>query len=70
MSKVTELAEFLEHNTLLEPYAVHLRALDASHRQLLEALENLLNVHECEGGTTYHAGDIARTAIAAAKELA
>ena len=34
---------------------------------LLEALENLLKVHEGEGGTQHHAGDIARAAIAKAK---
>ena len=31
--------------------------------ELLEALENLLKVHEGEGGTQHHAGDIARAAI-------
>ena len=35
--------------------------------ELLEALENLLKVHEGEGGTQHHAGDIARAAIAKAK---
>jgi ABC-type transport system involved in cytochrome bd biosynthesis fused ATPase/permease subunit len=35
--------------------------------ELLEALENLLKVHEGEGGTQYHAGDMARAAIAKAK---
>jgi hypothetical protein len=34
--------------------------------ELLEALENLLKVHEGEGGTQHHAGDIARAAIAKA----
>jgi hypothetical protein len=33
---------------------------------LLEALINLLKTHEGEGGTRYHAGDIARAAIAKA----
>jgi hypothetical protein len=35
--------------------------------ELLEALENLLKVHEGEGGTQHHAGDMARAAIAKAK---
>lgn len=35
--------------------------------ELLEALQNLLKVHEGEGGTQHHAGDIARAAIAKAK---
>jgi hypothetical protein len=34
--------------------------------ELLEALENLLKVHEGEGGTQHHAGDMARAAIAKA----
>jgi cation transporter-like permease len=41
--------------------------LIAAAPELLEALENLLAVHECRGGTKYHAGDIARAAIAKAK---
>lgn len=40
--------------------------LIAAAPDLLFALKNLLKVHECEGGTTYHAGDIAREAIAKA----
>lgn len=43
-----------------------LRTCVDSHADLLEALKNLLAVHECEGGTKYHAGDIARAAIAKA----
>jgi hypothetical protein len=35
--------------------------------ELLEALQNLLKVHEGEGGTQHHAGDMARAAIAKAK---
>ena len=42
-------------------------AAEAINAELLEALENLLKVHEGEGGTKYHAGDIARAAIAKAK---
>ena len=38
----------------------------AAAPDLLEALQNLLKVHEGEGGTRYHAGDIARAAIAKA----
>ena len=34
--------------------------------ELLEALQNLLKVHEGEGGTQHHAGDMARAAIAKA----
>jgi hypothetical protein len=41
--------------------------LIAAAPELLEALENLLKVHEGEGGTQRHAGDIARAAIAKAK---
>lgn len=41
--------------------------LIAAAPELLEALENLLKVHEGEGGTQHHAGDMARTAIAKAK---
>ena len=41
--------------------------LIAAAPELLEALENLLKVHEGEGGTQHHAGDIARAAIAKAK---
>jgi hypothetical protein len=40
--------------------------LIAAAPELLEALVNLLAVHECQGGTKYHAGDIARAAIAKA----
>ena len=39
----------------------------AAAPELLEALENLLKVHEGEGGTQYNAADIARAAIAKAK---
>ena len=38
--------------------------------ELLEALENLLAVNEGEGGTRYHAQDIARAAITKAKGAA
>ena len=41
--------------------------LMAARDELLEALENLLKVHEGEGGTQHHAGDMARAAIAKAK---
>ena len=41
--------------------------LIAAAPELLEALENLLKVHEGEGGTQYNAADIARSAIAKAK---
>ena len=41
--------------------------LIAAAPELLEALENLLKVHEGEGGTQRHAGDMARAAIAKAK---
>lgn len=40
--------------------------LIAAAPDLLEALQNLLAVHQGEGGTKYHAGDIARAAIAKA----
>jgi len=41
--------------------------LIAAAPELLEALENLLKVHEGEGGTQHHAGDMARAAISKAK---
>lgn len=41
--------------------------LIAAAPDLLEALQNLLKVHEGEGGTEHHAGDMARAAIAKAK---
>jgi hypothetical protein len=44
-----------------------IKALREQRGELLEALENLLKVHEGEGGTQCHAGDIARAAIAKAK---
>ncbi|GAB3484207.1 hypothetical protein [Azotobacter salinestris] len=44
----------------------HDARLIAAAPSLLEALENLLAVHEGKGGTRYHAGDIARAAIAKA----
>ena len=37
--------------------------LIAAAPDLLDALINLLATHEGEGGTRYHAGDIARAAI-------
>ncbi len=42
--------------------------LIAAAPDLLEALQNLLKVHEGEGGTQHHAGYIARAAIAKAKD--
>jgi len=50
------------HQLLKHPDA----RLIAAAPDLLEALQNLLKVHEGEGGTRYHAGDIARAAIAKA----
>ena len=44
-----------------------IKALREQRGELLDALENLLKVHEGEGGTQYHAGDMARAAIAKAK---
>ncbi len=47
---------------------IHANArLIAAAPELLEALENLLAVNEGEGGTRYHAQDIARAAITKAK---
>ena len=55
-------------DALIYQLAKHLRALDASHRQLLEALEACLakgsRWHTCDPIVTN-----ARTAIATAKEL-
>lgn len=39
-------------------------------RELRDALQNLLDVHEGRGGTRYHAGEIAREAIKKANEIA
>ncbi len=44
-----------------------IKALREQQDELLEALQNLLKVHEGEGGTQHHAGDMARAAIAKAK---
>lgn len=44
--------------------------LIAAAPELLEALQNLLAVYNGEGGTRYHAGDIASAAIAKATGLA
>ena len=44
-----------------------IKVLREQRDELLEALENLLKVHEGEGGTQYHAVDMARAAIAKAK---
>ena len=55
-----------EYDVVLNPDSANARLI-ASAPELLEALENLLAVHEGEGGTKYHAGDIARAAIAKAK---
>ncbi len=41
--------------------------LIAAAPDLYEALDNLLKCHEGEGGTKYHAGDIARAALAKAR---
>ena len=46
---------------------VEVKRRDGSQRQvdaLRHALQNLLNTHEGIGGTEYHAGDIAREALA------
>lgn len=51
-----------------EPEAEHIAnaTLRNAAPELLDALQNLLAVHEGDGGTRYHAGDIARAAIARA----
>lgn len=75
MSKATHWAASLElvhkgkyANEIEMKAAAHLRALDASHRQLLEALEACLakgsRWHTCDPIVTN-----ARAAIATAKEL-
>lgn len=43
--------------------AAELRRLHDANQELLHALKNLLAVAEGEGGTEYHAGDIACAAI-------
>jgi hypothetical protein len=50
-----------------ESYEEKNARLIAAAPELLETLENLLKVHEGEGGTQHHAGDMARAAIAKAK---
>lgn len=83
MSKATELAGRLYDNEEVPSLedcsqaASHLRALDASHRQLLEALEKIKAMEDTEENE-WDAVErilpeimgIASTAIAAAKELA
>lgn len=51
----------------LYPHEIAYQRIRDAAPDLLAALENLLAVHEGEGGTMYHAGDIARAAIAKAK---
>jgi hypothetical protein len=41
--------------------------LIAAAPDLYDALENLLKVHKGEGGSKFHAGDIARAALAKAR---
>lgn len=68
MSKVT-MADALAagDGVILNELAARIKELEAQRDELLEALENLLKVHEGEGGTQHHAGDMARAAIAKAK---
>lgn len=82
MSKAIELASRLDDMNegwkrygatapMLSEASVYLRALDASHRQLLEALEACAEVMSRMYGSG-HSGpklDAARAAIATAKEL-
>ena len=56
---------YVDANTM--PGAQKALHLAAAAPDLLEALENLLKVHEGEGGTQHNAADIARAAIAKAK---
>ena len=59
-----------EHYTALAAQVKAERAdmlLRAAAPDSLDALENLLAVNEGQGGTRYHAQDIARAAIAKAK---
>ena len=56
---------YVDANTM--PGAQKALHLAAAAPELLEALENLLKVHEGEGGTQHNAADIARAAIAKAK---
>ena len=61
-----EVVEILDRNGYYaESVLVNFAALQFS--EMLAALENLLAVHEGEGGTEYHAGDIARAAIKKAR---
>ena len=53
---------------LKQDCAARIEKLEEQNKELLEALENLLKVHEGEGGTQYNAADMARAAIAKAKE--
>jgi hypothetical protein len=57
------IAEYERQRAQINPDPVR----EAAH-DLLEALQNLLAVHEGQGGTRYHAGDIARAAIRKATE--
>ena len=56
---------YVDANTM--PGAQKALHLAAAAPELLEALENLLNVHEGKDGTQHNAADIARAAIAKAK---
>ena len=56
---------YVDANTM--PGAQKALHLAAAAPDLLEALENLLKVHEGEGGTQHNAADMARAAIAKAK---
>ena len=56
---------YVDANTM--PGAQKALHLAAAAPELLEALENLLKVHEGEGGTQHNAADMARAAIAKAK---
>lgn len=86
MSRATELADWIDGDLVSEEekqVSTHLRALDASHRQLLEALEELYEDYCARAHEEYdylnHSwtpeveNDTmainARTAIATAKEL-
>ena len=56
---------YVDANTM--PGAQKALHLAAAAPELLEALENLLKVHEGKDGTQHNAADIARAAIAKAK---
>lgn len=75
MSKAEELAQWLGRGNIVHrDAAAHLRALDASHQRLVEALENCVAGYEADdiddtGFGPAHEIHAARAALEHAKDL-